>query len=147
MRRIATILIVVFMSAMIAVAFWQIILRNFFGTGLSWADITVRDLVLWVGFFGAILATIQDRHITLDVFSRLLPEKLKKHIHSAICLGSAIVCGFLTYASYKFVASERVFGGELFLGVPIWWAQVIIPMTFGIMGMVFLVRGYSKCTF
>ncbi len=138
--KIVVIFVVVFLSAMIALGFIQVILRNFFASGISWADVTVRHLVLWVGFFGAVLATIQNRHITLDVFSRILPERIKKYVQSLIYFGSAVVCGALAHASYKFVASERLMGEFLFGGMPVWWAQVVIPVTFGVMGLLFVVR-------
>jgi len=142
--KIVTILIIVFLSFMVCLAFLQIILRNFFASGISWADVTVRHLVLWVGFFGAILAAVEERHITLDVFSRILPVRLKKYVQSTIYIGSAAVCAVLTHASYKFVVSERLVGTELFTGVPAWWAQVVVPATFVIMCLLFILRGIKK---
>lgn len=135
--KIITSVIVIALSAMVLIAFLQVVLRNFFASGISWADVTVRHLVLWIGFFGAMLATAQNRHITLDVFSRILPEKAKKYVQTLIDLGSTVVCFVLAYASYKFVASERLIGEELFAGVPVWWGQVVVPMVFGLMGVMF----------
>lgn len=132
--------VVVALTAMIVLAFLQIILRNFFSSGIGWADVTIRHLVLWIGFFGAVLAAIQERHISLDVFSRVLPDGVKKYIHSIIYLGSAVVCGILSFASYKFVVSEKEMGAILFGGVPVWLAQVIVPCTFVMIGAVFLVK-------
>ena len=55
--HIEKLLLSVLLASMIAVAFLQIVLRNFFDTGLPWGDSLVRYLVLWVGFIGAALAT------------------------------------------------------------------------------------------
>ncbi|MBI2974480.1 MAG: TRAP transporter small permease [Deltaproteobacteria bacterium] len=143
LSRTISVFLILAMAAMIVLGFLQVVLRNFFGSGISWADVTVRHLVLWVGFFGAVLATIENRHITLDVFSRILPSPIKKYVQSLIYLGSAVVCFVLTHASYKFVASERLMGEILFSGVPVWWAQVVIPVTFGLMGILFVLRSYS----
>ena len=45
--RVEQILNVVLLSALILFAFSQIILRNFFSTGIAWGDALVRSLVLW----------------------------------------------------------------------------------------------------
>ncbi|MEJ2722735.1 MAG: TRAP transporter small permease subunit [bacterium] len=49
----------------------QIVLRNFFHTGLIWADPLMRHIVLWLGCMGAVLATSRMRHISIDIFTRL----------------------------------------------------------------------------
>ena len=51
--RIEKILLAVMLGLMVLMAFSQIVLRNFFATGIPWGDSLVRYLVLWVGFIGA----------------------------------------------------------------------------------------------
>ncbi|MBL7684762.1 MAG: TRAP transporter small permease subunit, partial [Deltaproteobacteria bacterium] len=63
---------------MIGLAFTQVVLRNFFDTGITWADGVVRHLVLGVGFIGASVATFEDGHLAMDLVSRFLTEKIKK---------------------------------------------------------------------
>ncbi len=129
-------IVILALFAMIALSFTQIILRNFFDSGISWADVTVRHLVLWVGFFGAVIATVSGRHITLDIFSRVIPEGAKRYISAIVGLGSSVVCAVLAYASFKFVESERLMGSELFAGVPAWLAQAVIPVCFVLIAVV-----------
>ncbi len=138
--KISKTIVIAALFAMIALSFTQIILRNFFDSGLSWADVTVRHLVLWVGFFGAVIATVSGRHITLDIFSRIIPEGAKRYVAAIVGLGSSVVCFVLAYASFKFVESERAMGSELFAGVPVWIAQAVIPICFALMAVLFLVR-------
>lgn len=144
LSKMVTGLVIIFLSFMIGIAFLQIILRNFFDSGLSWADVTVRHMVLWVGFLGAVIAAIEDRHISLDIFSRMLPQKFKKYVSRLVYFGSSFVCAVLTYASYNFVASERSMESELFAGVPVWIAEVVIPVTFASLGLIFFARLFSK---
>ena len=68
--RLEQILIAVLLTVMILMAFSQIVLRNFFSTGIAWGDSLVRYLVVWVGFIGAAIAAREDKHITIDVLSR-----------------------------------------------------------------------------
>ena len=46
--RLEQILIAALLTAMILIAFSQIVLRNFFDTGIAWGDALVRYLVVWV---------------------------------------------------------------------------------------------------
>ena len=69
--RIEKYLLVLLLSLMIVLAFLQIVLRNFFETGLSWGDVLVRYLVLWVAFIGAALATKEGRHINMEILIEL----------------------------------------------------------------------------
>ncbi len=144
LSKVVVFLTAIFFLVMVFLAFLQVVLRNFFSTGITWADVTVRHCVLWVGFFGAILAAIENRHIRLDLLSRLLPEKIKSAVSKLIYLGSAITCSILAYASYKFVLDEKMMGERLFGGVPIWIAQAIIPTTFTLVGIIFIIKLLEK---
>ena len=61
--RLEKILIAVLLTVMILMAFSQIVLRNFFSTGIAWGDALVRYLVVWVGFVGAAIAAKEGRHV------------------------------------------------------------------------------------
>ena len=135
--RLEQILITVLLSAMILTAFLQIVLRNFFSTGLAWGDPLVRYLVIWVGFIGAALATKEGKHITIEIVSHWLSGQANRYIQSASQLFSAIVSGLLTWAALKFVRVEALMGGTAIFDLPVWVPQVIIPVAFGIMTLRF----------
>jgi len=126
-------LISVLLSVMILIAFLQIILRNLFATGLSWGDPLVRNLVLWVGFIGAAIATSEGKHISIDVVSQLVPARGKIFIEVIIHVSSFIVCGLLTFAAVKFISNEALMGDGTFLGIRAWVPELILPVTFGLM--------------
>ncbi len=125
---------------MIGVAFLQVILRNFFHTGITWGDVVVRHLVLWVGFIGASVATKEDSHLSMDLVSRFLPPWLKRPTAMFVHGASSLVCACLTVASYKFVMGEKEAGSMLVLGIPNYWAIVIIPIGFLLMSLRFALR-------
>jgi TRAP-type C4-dicarboxylate transport system permease small subunit len=143
--RIEKILIVFLLSVMMMMAFSQIVLRNFFATGFSWADVLVRYLVLWVAFIGASLATREGKHINIDVFSRWIPGKSKIYLNAICELCSLIICGLLAYAAVKFIQFEAQMGGTSFFGLPVWLPQLIIPITFGLMTFRFALRCFEAC--
>lgn len=135
--RLERILITALLGAMIATAFLQIILRNFFSTGLAWGDPLVRYLVVWVGFIGAAVATREGKHITIEIVSHWLSGRANRYVHMASDLFSALVCGLLAWAALKFVRLEAMMGGPDFWGLPAWAPQVIIPIVFGLMTLRF----------
>jgi TRAP-type C4-dicarboxylate transport system permease small subunit len=135
--RVEQALITILLSLMITIAFLQIVLRNIFATGVAWADPFVRNLVLWVGFVGAAIATREGRHITIDVLPHWVPQQVKAIIGIIIQLFAAFICGLLTFAAVKFVRNESLMGSITFLGIPAWIPQLILPITFGIMAIRF----------
>jgi len=142
--RVEQALLVIFLSLMIFTAFLQIILRNFFATGLTWGDSLVRNLVLWVGFMGAALATREGKHINIDVVSRWMPWLAKAFIEFITHLFSFLICGLLTFAALKFMKNEALMGNVVFLGIPAWIPEIILPVTFGLMAFRFGLRSLKN---
>jgi TRAP-type C4-dicarboxylate transport system permease small subunit len=131
--RIEKALLSVMLATMILFAFLQIVLRNFFDTGLPWGDSLVRYLVLWVGYIGAALATRERIHINIDVMSQWLPGVSRTVNLLVVHCFSCLVCAVLTYASVLFVRNERLMGGMAFLDIPVWLLQLVLPATFALM--------------
>jgi TRAP-type C4-dicarboxylate transport system permease small subunit len=142
--RVEKFLVVAMLSIMILLAFLQIILRNVFSTGISWGDPLVRYLVLWVGFIGASLASKEEKHITIEVFSRWFSGNGSRYLKAIPQLISAFICGLLTFAGWTFVQNEAQMGGTTFLEIPAWIPQVIIPITFALMTLRFGFRAFAK---
>ena len=137
-------LLVILLSFMIFVAFSQIVLRNLLATGLTWGDALVRNLVLWVGFIGAAMATKEGNHINIDVVSRWMPSLGKAIIAGISHLFSFLICGLLTFASFKFIKNEVQMGNVAFLGIPSWIPEIILPIIFGVMTFRFGLRAMQS---
>jgi TRAP-type C4-dicarboxylate transport system permease small subunit len=131
--RVEQAVITFLLSVMILIAFLQIVLRNIFATGLSWGDPLVRNLVLWVGFIGAAIATREGKHISIDVASQWVPSRRKVFLEVIIDVSSFIICGLLTFAAVKFIRNEALMGSVTFLGIRAWVPELILPITFGLM--------------
>jgi TRAP-type C4-dicarboxylate transport system permease small subunit len=140
--RVEQALLVILLSSMIVIAFLQIILRNLLSTGLTWGDPLVRNLVLWVGFIGAALATKEGKHISIDIASRWMPPFWKGLIEFLIHWFSFIICGLLTFAALKFIKNETQMGNIAFLGIPAWIPEIILPIIFGLMTLRFGFRSF-----
>jgi TRAP-type C4-dicarboxylate transport system permease small subunit len=142
--RVEQTLLVTFLSFMILTAFLQIVLRNFFSTGLDWADSLLRNLVLWIGFIGATLATKEGKHINIDVVSRWLPALGKNIVTLITHLFSLCISCLLTYAALKFIKNEVQMGRMTFLNIPAWIPEMILPITFGVMTLRFGLRSFKN---
>ena len=132
------------LASMILLAFLQVILRNFFSTGILWVDPFLRHMVLWVGFLGASLATRQEKHINLDLVTRFMAPRGVEMVRICSNLFAGIVTGLLARAGWTFVQSEMGSREELFrIGLtsfPGWWFETIIPAGFALMAFRFSIR-------
>lgn len=138
--RLEQILLGILLGTMILVAVIQIALRNVLSTGLTWGDQLVRNLVLWTGFIGAAVATREGKHISIDVVSRWISPKRKIGMEIITNGFSLLICALLTFAALKFVSNEIQMKSILFLGVPSWASEIILPVTLGVMTFRFCLR-------
>ena len=123
------------LGIMIVLAPVQILLRNFFDADLAWGDALLRLLVLWVGLLGALMASRTDRHIGIDVLSRLLPGRAEGAARVLTSAFTAAIAALVAYHGGRLVASEFEFGTIAFASVPAWAAQAIIPFAFGLIAV------------
>jgi TRAP-type C4-dicarboxylate transport system permease small subunit len=139
LHGIEDVLIVCMLTAMILIAFMQIILRNFAGAGFVWGDALLRVMVLWVGLLGAMIATREDNQITVDVLSPLLSPRAKTAVRVATDAFASIVCALLAYGSVQFLKDEYAGGVIAFGKTPAWAAESILPVAFATMSLRYFV--------
>lgn len=99
-------------------------------------------LVLWLGLAGSIVASRQDKHINIDVFSQYIADEYKIYIKKLTSLFTAFVCLIISYYSFKFVKMEYYFGEEAFANIPVWITEVIIPFAFFVMGTRYMLKAF-----
>lgn len=141
-------ILVIILMFMTGLAFFQIVLRNFFATGFPWADVLNRHLVLWIGFLGAAVATKEGRHINIDVVSKILPAKANHAIEILVDLLSATICVVLGYAAWQFTMGERELESVLFavseFKVYTWVMMIVIPLGFWLIAFRFGLRSFLR---
>lgn len=129
--------LVILLTFLVGFALLQIILRNFFSTGIVWSDNLLRHIVLWASFLGAARATSERKHIRIDILPRLLPLRGKLALEAVSSFFSFAICVILFYVSWTFVGSERYYGDLAFASVPVWWMEAIFPFSFAVMSIRF----------
>ncbi|WP_417830317.1 TRAP transporter small permease [Thalassospira sp.] len=76
----------------------QVVLRYFFDSPLLWSEELSRLLVVWMTFIGAAAVCWQGRHLSVDVFVVLLPERVRKFVR---LINQFLALGFLTILTWK----------------------------------------------
>jgi TRAP-type C4-dicarboxylate transport system permease small subunit len=148
-------LIVAFLSTMVTLTFLHVVLRalyrhghmgwaNTLGGQLDWSEPLVRLLVLWTAFLGASLITGENKHIKIDILSDLLPPRWLPLRELVLSLACMVVTGLMVRASTAYIRMEMTFGAPLFLGIPTWVGQFILPAGFSLLLFRFLVRGLEQ---
>lgn len=124
--------LVILLSGMIGLAAGQIVLRNVFDTGFFFTDELLRLLVLWLAVAGAVAASRQDKHISIAILDRLLPERAQAAVKALVHAFTAGVCGLIAWHSLAFVRTSHEFGDTLLGSVPAWIPQAVLPLGFAL---------------
>jgi TRAP-type C4-dicarboxylate transport system permease small subunit len=114
--------------AMIVVAASQAVLRNLTNTGagwanealmhIAWADQFLQKGTLWLAFLGASLAVHGNKHIGIDVLSRISPPVLRSLIHGITGVAAGVICFYLAkvfYMSIVVIAADIPLDYEVLL--------------------------------
>lgn len=139
-ERLALILMVM---ALMGLGVLQVLWRNLLASGLFWVDELLQHLVLWLGLLGASLATRAQRHLSIDLVTRRVPQRWQRRLILAGAHIAVLVCGVLTLAAWTVVHAEYKAGTVLTFGVPTWMAQSIMPLGFAVMVWRFALHGWA----
>lgn len=123
-------LLVFILVALIIMAGGQIVLRNLFGAGIADMDSLTRLMVLWLGMFGAVVASRKKKHINVDVLSPRLSKKMRARVGIGIDFFTAVISFAVAYFSMELLLIEWDSGATVFATVPSWLAVSILPATF-----------------
>ena len=114
---------------MVVIVCWAVFTRYVLNSSLVWYDEFASYLLVWLTFFGAVVADYQRRHINFE----LLVDKLAPGARRAVdIVGEIAVLGFqwvLFY--YGWILTERM-GDETAISLPwvkIAWVNAVLPVT------------------
>jgi len=131
------------LGVMIVMATVQIVLRNVFDSGISWADPMLRVSVLWVGMLGAMAATRDDRQISVDALSRFLPSRWNARVRVLTDIFTAIVAGFFCWHAARLVLEDYTSGMTAFASVPVWVCELVLPVAMGVIGIRYAIYAWK----
>ena len=123
---------------MVGLAAAQILLRNITGGGIAWADPALRVLVLWIAMVGALAATRDDSHLTVDAVSRLLSAAWKARVRVLTDLITAGVSGLVAWYAARLTLGDKQDGVMAFADVPVWVCELVLPIGFSLIAARYL---------
>jgi TRAP-type C4-dicarboxylate transport system permease small subunit len=124
---------------------------TYFPQGYTWSQELSLMLLLWIGFLGASVCAHEGRHIRMEAFDKILPEKASRFIHAAGFFATAGYCAFMTVLGYRYVFDPetgiRAIGGlSAQTQIPDWISTVAVPIAFGLTMFRFIGAGVSALT-
>ena len=144
LTALVTALLVCSFTLMIGIAASQVLLRQLIHTSIPWGDLATRNLVIWVGFFGAYLAGRGERHFHIGFLARFLGP-IPRQLCSALAdLFAALICGFLVVAGWTFVTVGLDPKAVVFLGIRQSIAALIVPAGFLLMALQFTLKAVQS---
>jgi TRAP-type C4-dicarboxylate transport system permease small subunit len=133
-------LLILMLTLMVLLAAAQIAFRNFLDTSILGADQLLRLLVLWVAYLGAVAASREGRHIHVDAIARWLPGRIRAGVTALTDLFTFGVCLLLSWQALRFLQSARESGEMAFGVLPVWVAELILPLAFALIALRYLLR-------
>jgi C4-dicarboxylate transporter DctM subunit len=113
----------------------EIAWRAAFKTGIPGSGTFVQHLTLWVGFLGAAIAAREGRLLSLAT-GTFIPEGRPRHIAEVVSAAiSAAVAALLFRASLGMVLIERQAGSMIAAGMPVWFGQLVLPISFALIAL------------
>ncbi|MZH46300.1 MAG: TRAP transporter small permease [Nitrospinae bacterium] len=143
LEKIEGALIVLILSLTILLSFGQMLSRNFFDMGIVWGDTLLRQWVLWLAFLGASKAVRHDKHISIELLSNLPNLFLDRTLKAFTRFSAGIISGFLTWSAWSFMLFEKDAESILFLNIPVWIFQAILPYSFLVIAIRFIISGFE----
>ena len=125
---------------MVVVVFLGVFFRYAVNASLVWYDEFASYLLVWLTFYGVVVASYRQRHIGFEmVVDRLLPRtrRVVDFIAEACVLGFQVVLFY-----YGWLLTRRM-GDETAVSLP-WvkmgWVYSVLPITGGLMLVISLMR-------
>ncbi|MCB1036744.1 MAG: TRAP transporter small permease, partial [Acidobacteria bacterium] len=120
---------------MVVLPLTEILGRRLWGGGIPGAISFTQHLTLWVGFLGAALAASEGKLLALAT-GELIPEgRFRSIARAASSTVAAGVSTLLFWASVDMIRLDKEAGLEVAAGVPVWVAQLALPIGFGLVAL------------
>jgi C4-dicarboxylate transporter DctM subunit len=138
-------LVAFLLLAMVLLPAASTVSRRLLGRELPGSAVLAQHITLWVGFLGALLATISGNHLalsTLGVLPAGWPRRAARFFGHAV---SAATTALLAFGSLKLVQSEWHGFGVVAFGIRVAWSQLVMPVGFAVMALRFAWRAGDEC--
>jgi TRAP-type C4-dicarboxylate transport system permease small subunit len=110
----------------------QIVLRNFFASGLPWYDEVTQICMTWLVLFGAIWATKNNQHLNTGLkMHRNLNERQIHLIDGILELVVAVITGTVAYRIARFSLMSMDFSIVALPWLKLGYIFMVMPISMG----------------
>ncbi len=113
----------------------EIASRKLFGTGVPGSGPIAQNLTLWLGLFGAAIAAREGKLLTLATGEFLPKGRIGEIAHIISGAGGAAIATLLALGGYVLVQSDRAAGDIVAVGIPVWIADLALPVGFALIAL------------
>ena len=118
--------------------------RIFNTNSIPASQVLVQHFTLWIGFIGAVLAARQNKLLALTR-EPLFDQAEKPHPGKWIAkVTTFLVLVALTWGSWELLKVEFQYPIDIAPNIPRWFAQLIMPVGFGLMAIQVYFKSYQK---
>lgn len=121
--------------ALLALPLAESLLRTFLSRGLPGAAPFAQHLTLWVALVGGALAARDGKLLSLASGELLGEGRWGRAARVGSAAVAAAISLLLARASWEVVLVDREAETALAAGIPVWWAQLVLPLGFLAIGL------------
>ncbi|MFI5177283.1 MAG: TRAP transporter large permease subunit [Vicinamibacterales bacterium] len=113
----------------------EIVSRKLLGTGVPGSGPIAQNLTLWLGLFGAAIAAREGKLLTLATGEFLPKGPIGAAAHVISGGMGAAIATLLALGGAVLVKSDRAAGDLIAIGIPVWIADLALPVGFGLIAL------------
>ncbi len=134
----------IIIALLISLPVLEVVARFFGTTAITSSRMVVQHLTLWVGFFGAVLASSRGKLLSLSSSNLFEPESSFSIKHFIAKSTSLIILISLLWGSLQLVTVEYQYPVNISPLISRWFAQSIMPISLMLMSVILFFKSYSS---
>ena len=134
----------IIIAFLISLPVLEVVARFFGTTAITSSRMVVQHLTLWVGFFGAVLASSRGKLLSLSSSNLFESENSFNIKHFIAKSTSLIILISLFWGSLQLVTVEYQYPVNISPLISRWFAQSIMPISLMLMSVILFFKSYSS---
>ena len=134
----------IIIALLISLPVLEVVARFFGTTAITSSRMVVQHLTLWVGFFGAVLASSRGKLLSLSSSNLFEPKSSFNIKHFIAKSTSLIILISLFWGSLQLVTVEYQYPVNISPLISRWFAQSIMPISLMLMSVILFFKSYSS---
>lgn len=133
----------VLLAVVLGVITYELVIRGMFGRSNLWTDELSRVMLIAMVYFAAIGVTRDGAHVRVELVLDRLPAGLRgtlEKLSDLLCLAFALSATWLGIAYVRESIRFGISFAHSNLPFPVWAAQLIVPVAFGLISLRLLLR-------